>query len=213
MQKDNYYETLGVEENASLEEIKKAYRKLALKYHPDRNRDNEKIAGERFKKISEAYYVLGDAERRSEYDAYKKGYGARQGTHFTGAEGFDFNEILKHYGGFSGFSGGNFEDIFDVFNHMGNGRNAEYIYTRGGDYGRGGEEHREDTDTNASLSIPKNLAEKGGEVLFTHTGKKITLRIKPGTRSGQKLRIRGQGKDCRYCGHSGDMIITIKTSS
>ena len=134
MQKDNYYEILGIPESASLDEIKKAYRKLALKYHPDRNRDNEKNAEERFKRISEAYYVLGDAEIRSEYDAYRKGYGPRRGTQFTGTEGFDFNEILKHAGGFSGYGGSDFEDIFDVFRHMGDGRKAEYIYATGGGF-------------------------------------------------------------------------------
>lgn len=212
----DYYKILGVSKNASTEEIKKAYRSLALKYHPDRNMENRKAAEERFKQISEAYYVLGDEKRRSEYDAYKSGFGA--GGEFTGAQGFDFEEILKHFGGATGTgysrrrrSTSGFDDIFDIFNHMGdNGVRTEYIY-RGGNFGRTAEHVEEQTDVNATLIVPQNVAANGGEALFKYGGKKITLKIKPNTLSGQKLRIRGQGKACPACAHAGDLIITVKT--
>jgi len=219
MSTENYYKVLGVSENASLDEIKKAYRNLALKYHPDRNPENRKAAEERFKKVSEAYYVLGDTERRAEYDAYRKGYGYGAGGDFTGAKGFDFEEILKHFGGMGAgrrsgrsytTSYANVEDIFDIFRHMGGGGRAEYVYSGGGgrpDYGQA----RSNTDLSAQLSVPANVASQGGEVLFKHNEKKITLKIKPGTRSGQKLRIKGQGRMCPACGHAGDLIVTIKT--
>ncbi|MGB2706268.1 MAG: DnaJ domain-containing protein [Candidatus Omnitrophota bacterium] len=213
MSEKNYYNILGVSEGASLEEIKKAYRNLAMKYHPDRNPQRREAAEKRFKEISEAFYVLGDEKRRAEYDAYKKGYGygARSGE-FAGAQGFDFEEILKHFGG-GGFGTargrGGMEDIFSAFQGMGgDGVHTEYIYRRAAPEGRYAEA-QEHTDLNATLAIPRNIAQNGGEVLFKHEGKKVTLRIKPDTRPGQKLRIRGQGKTCPYCGHAGDLILTI----
>ncbi|NQT23237.1 MAG: DnaJ domain-containing protein, partial [Candidatus Omnitrophica bacterium] len=79
MSDKDYYKTLGISENATDEEIKKVYRKLAMQYHPDKNQDRRKEAEERFKALSEAYYVLSDKNRRAEYDAYRKGYGQRAG--------------------------------------------------------------------------------------------------------------------------------------
>ena len=99
MSDKDYYSILGVPENANVNEIKKKYRSLAMKYHPDRNQDNREKAEERFKQISEAYYVLSDEKRRAEYDAFRKGYGRGFGGQFTGAQGFDFDEILKAFSG------------------------------------------------------------------------------------------------------------------
>ncbi|MBL7158457.1 MAG: J domain-containing protein [Candidatus Omnitrophica bacterium] len=215
MANKDYYKTLGVSENASVDDIKKAYRSLALKYHPDRNPEARKQAEERFKGISEAYYVLSDEKRRSEYDAYRKGYGSMPGENFAGAQGFDFEEILKHFsrsGGRATPRGVNgFEDIFNVFSHMGgDGVRTEYIYTGGNErspYAR----VKEDTDLRATLEVPANILEHGGSAVFRHGGKKINLKIKPHTSPGQKLRIRGQGNDCPHCGHSGDLIVTLHT--
>ena len=213
MGEKNYYEILGVAESASIDDIKKAYRSAAMKYHPDRNPDNRKNAEERFKKISEAYYVLSDGKRRAEYDAYRSGYGPSTGAGFAGAQGFDFEEILKRFGGGrsyrsgrAGFSQGSFEDIFDIFSRMG----GQAYGPSGGEYGGGYSSSTSHTDVNASLTIPEKTASSGGEVLFRHNGKKITLKIKPGTRTGQKLRIRGQGSTCPSCGHAGDLIVTVR---
>ena len=216
MAEKEYYKILGVPETASVDDIKKAYRALALKYHPDRNPEARKQAEERFKGISEAYYVLSDEKRRAEYDAYRKGYGPRGGQSFSGAEGFDFEEILKHFGG-SSRSGrrspraaSGFEDIFNVFSHMGgNGVRTEYIYTGGNGRSAQGRT-QEDTDLRATLEVPANILEHGGSALFAHGGKKINLKIKPNTSPGQKLRIRGQGEPCPHCGHSGDLIVTLR---
>ncbi|MGB3057094.1 MAG: DnaJ domain-containing protein, partial [Candidatus Omnitrophota bacterium] len=112
MANKDYYDILGVKEGAGAEEIKKAYRKQALKYHPDKNPDDKK-AEEKFKEISAAYYTLGDEKRRKEYDNLRR-MGAYTGD-FSSAQGFDFSDFLKQFsGGFS--SGSSFDGLFgDIF--------------------------------------------------------------------------------------------------
>lgn len=108
----DYYQLLGVPRDADGEQIKKAYRKLALQYHPDRN-EGSKEAEERFKEVTEAYEVLRDSEKRALYDRYGK-QGVRGAGAGAGAQGFDFNEaidiFMRDFGGFAGFGG--LEDLF-----------------------------------------------------------------------------------------------------
>lgn len=104
MSKRDYYEVLGVSKNASDDEIKKAFRKLARKYHPDMNRDDPKVAEEKFKEANEAYEILSDPKRKAQYDQF--GHAAFEGGSGGGAGGF---------GGFSGGGAGGFGDIFDMF--------------------------------------------------------------------------------------------------
>ena len=116
MSNKDYYEILGVDRNASEQDIKKAYRRLARKYHPDLNKDDPKTAEEKFKEVNEAYQTLSDADKRAQYDqlghdAYQQ---ASQGGGGPGAGGFGgFGGFGQ--GGFGGFGGGGFEDIFDMF--------------------------------------------------------------------------------------------------
>ena len=208
----DYYKTLGVGESASVDEIKKSYRSLAKKYHPDAN-PNNKSAEEKFKEISEAYYVLSDAGKRREYDSFKKGgfSSATQrggpGSGWQGAQGFDFEEILKMFrtgqggggGGRTHFrsSMGGFEDIFS----SGGMQEEQEEYAPA----------KISSDASATLRISKSRAQKGGEVSFTaKEGKKITVRIPPGITSGKKLRLARQGNVCPTCDHPGDLILTIK---
>jgi len=124
--KNDYYDTLGIPRNASKEDIKKAFRNLAHKYHPDKKGGDEK----KFKEVSEAYSVLSDDKRRAEYDTYGKtfsGAGAGGGTSgFTGFEGFDFGDFASNFSGFSNQQGqqGGFEfDLGEMFGDIfGGGR-------------------------------------------------------------------------------------------
>lgn len=219
MSTKDYYKILGVSENATEDEIKKAYRTLAFKYHPDRNQENKKQAEERFKEMSEAYYVLGDRKKRSEYDAYKKGFSNQYSDSYKGAEGFDFNEILKQFrfsasgrrAKSSSFAHSIFDDIFGNINNVGN--NSYSMYEGEGENVNGDENaFHEDTDIEATLNVPRQVAINGGEVSFKYkNNKNITLKIKPGTKNGQKLRLKGQGKLCPSCKHNGDLIVTLKT--
>lgn len=212
----DYYQVLGVSEKASAEEVKKAYRNLAKKYHPDTN-PNNKSAEEKFKEISEAYYVLNDAKKRQEYDSYKKAgfsQGSPQGGRpFQGAQGFNYEEILRAFRGAQGAGGGRthvrfggnmggFQDIFgDIFSGGGGGRQSF----------REEEPEEVSADLTAALKISKSRAQRGGEVSFSiQNGKTITVKIPAGITSGKKLRLSRQGQDCPTCHHPGDLILTIK---
>ncbi len=214
MATNDYYTVLGVKKDASEAEIKSVYRKLALKYHPDKN-PGDKNAEEMFKKISEAYYTLGDPKRRKEYDNLRK-MGGFTGD-FSSARGFDFSEFSRQFSGGRGFSSGSaFGDLFgDIFSEPGaggkGGTRTFYYSTGGGTFGAGSAMTEEaETDIHAKLPIPKELAKKGGEARFKlSSGKNITLTIPPGTKSGQRMRLRGQGKKCPCCKHKGDLIVTV----
>ena len=205
----DYYKILGVSENASPDEIKNAYRKLALKHHPDRN-PNKKEAEEKFKEISEAYYVLSDPKRRQEYEAFRKG-GPEMGG-FQGAQGFDYDELLRMFRGgggarragtrsrgYEGF--GAFEDILGgLFFTMGEGRPA-----------RSERPSEPSTDIEAEIAVPKDKASKGGTVTVrSPEGERITVTIPKGLSSGKKLRLAGQGRPCPHCGKKGDLYLRIK---
>ena len=120
-EKRDYYEVLGVQKGASEAEIKKAYRKMVMKYHPDRNRDNLKEAEEKMKEINEAYGVLSDEQKKAQYDQF--GHAAFEAGGGAGAGGF---------GGFGGFGGEGFGDIFDMF-FGGGGRSRRNGPERGAD--------------------------------------------------------------------------------
>ncbi len=202
-----YYRILGVSEGASADEIKKVYRNLAKKYHPDAN-PNNKAAEEKFKEISEAYYVLSDAGKRREYDTYKNGgFSAKErggpASGWQGAQGFDFEEILRM---FSAKGGGTTPRGRGRTSHFGTGGFFEDEETQE-EYGVA----KVSSDMSATLKISKSRAAKGGEASFTtQEGKKITVKIPPGIVSGKKLRLARQGQICRTCDHPGDLILTIK---
>ena len=195
MSTKNYYATLGVEKNASEDAIKKAYRKLALKYHPDHN-EGSVDAEAKFKDISEAYAVLSDEQKRSQYDRYgESGFHERfsQEDIFQGA---DFQSIFQNMG----FGGGDAGDVFSQF--------------FGG--GRGGQ-RRAAAQPPLVHQIQVGFEESvlGGErVIRVAVGgetRSFTLRIPNGLVDGQKLRVSGQGRP-NGRGGNGDLILEIKVS-
>ena len=222
----DYYQILGVSETSSQEEIKKAYRKLAVKYHPDKNPGN-KEAEAKFKEISGAYYVLSDSKKRTEYDRMRKFGGAQGAGDFASSHGFDFEELLRQFSGRgrqrSARSGqySSFSDIFgDIFEGFG-GRGDSVRETRGPGgsvyqfYSSGEDEPETEaevpqTDIKVKLRISKDKAKNGGRVkLKTPEGKILSVSIPPNTKEGQKLKLVRQGRPCPTCHHEGDLILEI----
>jgi DnaJ-class molecular chaperone len=210
--KKDYYKILGVNENASNDEIKKAYRKLAKQYHPD-IRGGDKNAENRFKDISEAYAILKDAQKRKQYDMMRKNPFA------SGQGGFNYRDFGQG-GGFrvnfgSGGGGyGSLDDLLGSFFGFGGRRGS----TRSGfgedfqDYGQ--RAYRKGADFDSSITIPFELAALGGETLVqTPTGKHIKIKIASGTEEGKKIKLTGQGSPAPRGGEPGDLYITIRISA
>ncbi len=211
----DYYDLLGIKKSATPDEIQKAYRQLARKYHPDLNPD-DKVAQQKFKEIQQAHDVLGDAEKRKMYDQFgpdfeKVGAG---GSPFRGGAaqpgGFSFEDIFGGGGG-GGQGGFHFEgDMGDLFRQFGGGGAA------GGKRSRAGSAPRRGSDLSANITIPFNTAVLGGEasIGLQRGGKSesIQLKIPPGIESGKKMRLRGQGEPSPNGGPQGDLLVTIHVS-
>ncbi len=207
----DYYKILGVQKNASQEEIKKAYRKLALKYHPDRNKGNKK-AEERFKEINEAYAVLSDPEKRRQYDMLGAEGFQNRFTQEDIFRGFDFESIFKDFG--FGF-GGRVRDIFsEIFGDFGG---TSYHHFRGSPFDRP-ESHSYRTIKGKDLiyELPVSLEEvaRGTKKTISYsTGGKqetISVTIPAGVKDGQRLRIKGKGEPGPYGGPRGDLYVQIR---
>lgn len=191
MAKKSLYDTLEVAQGASADEIKKAYRKLARKYHPDINKTPE--AEEKFKEINGAYEILSDEEKRKKYDMYGDDMFGGQSFHdFRSSQGagVDFEDILRNIfgggGGFGGFSGGQ----------------------RGGGFGGfGGFSGGMDLDINATVTIPFDVAVLGGSQHISLNNDGFDIKIPAGINDGETLRIKGKGKN--YQGQKGDLLLKV----
>jgi curved DNA-binding protein len=210
----DYYKLLGVEKSASPEEIKKAYRKLALKHHPDRNKGN-KDAEEQFKKISEAYAVLSDKEKRQQYDTVgSAGFQQRysQEDIFRNA---DLGDILREFG--INFGGGR-----TTFRSSGMGGGFEEMFRQPGAGGRsshGFQDFRQQQQvkgTDLSLELPITLNEvlTGAEKTISlgrgAAAEKVSVKIPAGIETGKKLRISGKGSPSPMGGPPGDLYLLIR---
>lgn len=207
----DYYKILGVKKDASQKEIQKAYRKLAAKYHPDKNQ-GDKTAEEKFKEINEANEVLSDPEKRKKYEtlganweAYQQGGGdwkqyAQQGSgsgrRGRGGQSFTFE------GDPSDFFGGGGNDSF--FEHFFGGGGAGFSGRGGGRRSTKGQ------DVQAELPITLLEAYQGSKRTFELDGKKMRITIKPGSYDGQRLRLKGKGSPGRNGGPAGDLFIILK---
>ena len=215
MEDRDYYKILGVGKNASDEAIKKAYRKLALKYHPDRNRGDKK-AEEQFKLINEAYAVLSDKEKRRQYDTFGSAGFQQRFSQEDIFRGFDFGDILKDFG----FSS---DDIFSTL--FGRGSKSKFHFGAGSgpayEYGspwseafqRGARAPQKGDNVTFDLPITLEEAAFGAEkkVSYRSDGRlgQITLKIPPGINEGWKLRVGGKGAPGKDGGSRGDLFFRI----
>lgn len=189
MAKKSLYETLEITQGASADEIKKAYRKLARKYHPDINKTPE--AEEKFKEINGAYEILSDEEKRKKYDMYGDDMFGGQSFHdFRSSQGtgVDFEDILRNIfgggGGFGGFGG-----------------------QRGGGFGGFGGFGGVDLDINATVTIPFEVAVLGGSQHISLNNDGFDIKIPAGINDGETLRIKGKGKS--HQGQKGDLLLKV----
>ncbi len=196
MSATDYYKTLGVNKNASDDDIKKAYRKLAMKYHPDRS-GSDKAAEEKFKKISEAYAVLSDKEKRKQYDMFGSNGFQQRYSQEDIFRGFDLNNILREFG----FGGSGFGD------------NIRFDF---GGRGRPGRSQRSVKGADLEYELPLTLSEviNGTDktISFNLDGqiKKIAIKIPKGMVSGKKLRLHGKGQPSAHGGPPGDLFVKVK---
>jgi len=203
----DYYATLGVSRTASQEEIQKAYRTLARKYHPDKN-PNDATAKKKFQEVQAAFEVLSDPEKRKRYDQFGADFesvGAAGGPRtwrYTASSGpqpfpFDLNDL---FGGEDVEGGGGFADLFRQFSRAGGARTTSRA-ARG-------------NDLRHELTVPFHTAVLGGEAALTirrQGGKVETLHVKipAGIDEGKKIRLRGQGEPGMGGAPPGDVVLTI----
>lgn len=214
----DYYQILEVSKQADEKEIKKAYRRLARQYHPDKNQGN-KQAEEKFKEINEAYEVLGNADNRSKYDQLGSNYHRYQQTggdpsdfdfsqwFSQGTDGgqrvqFDFGDLFGSQGGFSSQSSGFSEFFNSVF-----GQQAQTRQSPRQDFFS---QQATTTDMEQIVTISLDEAYQGATRTFEQNGRSFTAKIPRGAKNGTKIRLRGKGSSGP--GGPGDLFLVIKVS-
>ncbi len=203
MEYKDYYKVMGVSKSATTDEIKKAFRKLAVKYHPDKNAGDKK-AEEKFKEIAEANEVLSDPVKRKKYDelganwkeyeqqqAHGSGYGGQGGYRPRRGGGFNVEDFGGEGGGFSDF----FESIFGGGGFGGSSKRQTRA-ARGHDF-------------QTEMDITLEEAFNGGPKQISLNGQLLKLTLKPGIQEGQVIRLKGKGGEGANGGGSGDLLITI----
>ena len=217
----DYYDILGVSKSASADEIKKKFRKLALKYHPDRNPGDSK-AEAKFKEISEAYEVLGDKEKRAKYDQFGKYW---QQTGQSQPQGWSGTSVNTDFGGFDFSQYGNFEDFINEllgrFSTSGTaytGTNRSYSYNSANDsrttssgFSNFGnfDNSTVGADREANLSLTYSEAFRGTTKKMNLGNSIIDVRIPPGAKPGSKIRLKGKGQYNPYSKQQGDLYLKI----
>ena len=216
MEYKDYYKILGVERDADDDTIKRAYRKLARKYHPDVSSEDD--AAEKFREANEAYEVLKDPEKRAAYDQLGRGGGARQGAGggFQPPPGWDSN-FEFHGGGYTGADAGDFSDFFESLFGRGGFRAAG---GRGPGASAGGSMRGQDQTARIALDLED--AFQGGQKMISlrvpemddhgrvvNRERTVRVNIPKGVRAGQQLRLTGQGMPGLGGGEAGDLYLEI----
>lgn len=197
MAQEDYYQVLGVPKTATDAEIKKAYRKLAMKYHPDRSKD-DKNAEEMFKKISEAYAVLSDTEKRQQYDTYGSADFHQRYSQEDIFRNVDLGDILKEFG----FGG----------------QGMRFSFGGGSPFGRQPRRQAQvkgsDLVYELSLTLPEVASGTTKTIAFQHQGRSenLTVKIPPGLITGKKIRLSGKGEPSPFGGPAGDLFIQSKVA-
>jgi DnaJ-class molecular chaperone len=210
------YDVLGVPKSASAADIKKAYRQLAKKYHPDRNKDDAK-SKERFAEINTAYEIVGDEKKKAQFDRGEigpdgkprgfEGFGAGPGGFSRAWRGAGGGPGDQHYefnfGGGRGGAGGAGFDPGDLFADLfGGGRRRAQAAAARGD------------DVVATATVPLETAAKGGAArVIVPSGRTLEVKIPAGVEDGQQIRLRGQGQPGLRGGESGDALVTVKIAA
>ncbi|WP_111707680.1 DnaJ C-terminal domain-containing protein [Lutibacter citreus] len=205
----DYYKTLGVSKDATTKDIKKAYRKLAAKYHPDKNK-NDKTAEERFKELNEANEVLSNKEKREKYDTLGSNWDAYQNTgddwrdyanranqNKRGGNSYSYQGDPSDIFG-QGAQGGDFSSFFETF------------FGAGGRASAGQRSSYSGGDTQAEMPITLLEAYKGSKRTFEIHNENLRITIKPGSYDGQQLKIKGKGQKGVKGGKRGDLYIILR---
>ncbi len=186
--KRDYYEILGVDRNVSAPDLKKAFKRLAIKYHPDKNPGNAE-AEAKFKEAAEAYEVLSDQEKRQTYDQFgHQGVNSNFGQ--SGFQNVDINDIFNNI-----FGDEIFGDIFgDIFGRAGSrrpprGRNIQMAF---------------------EMSLEEAVFGKDVEIRLPNSNKKVSVNIPAGVDTGNKIRLSGEGEPSQYGGEHGDLFIVVQ---
>ena len=206
----DYYSVMGVERDASQDEIKRVYKKLARKYHPDVSKDPD--AETRFKEVGEAYQVLKDPEKRAAYDQI--GSNRQAGDDFTPPPGWDSG--FEYSGSYAGADASDYSDFFEsLFGHESRSAQAGQGHGHEGFNAHGQDHHAkvlielEDAYSGATRSITLNVSEiDGGQVVTKQ--RTLNVKIPKGVKQGQKVRLTGQGSPAMGSGQAGDLYLEIE---
>lgn len=200
----DYYKVLGIDKKATADEIKKAYRKLARKYHPDVN-PGDKESERKFKELNEANEVLSNAANRTKYDQYGEHW--KHGEQYERANQQQRSQQSRQSGGYGGFSEADFgegADFSDFFQSMFGGGGGFSGSSRGSASGK-----FKGQDVEATLSLHLRDAAKTHQQTFDINGKKVRITIPAGIANGQKIKLKGHGNSGHNGGPNGDLFITF----